>query len=52
MAKFARSVRFTAPELKFLKAEADILGITVAELLRRIVDAYREGRQPKEEIHG
>lgn len=33
---------FTEPQLAFLKAEAERLGITVAELVRRIIDEYRK----------
>lgn len=38
------TISFTKPQMAFLKAEADRLGITVADLIRRIVDQYREGR--------
>ena len=38
------TVSFTKPQMAFLKAEAERLGITVADLIRRIVDRYREGR--------
>jgi hypothetical protein len=39
-----QTVTFTKPQLAFLRAEAERLGITVADLIRRIIDAYREGR--------
>jgi hypothetical protein len=39
-----RSVAFTEPQWAFLKAESERLGITIAELLRRIIDQHREGR--------
>ena len=32
------------PQAEFLKREAERLGITVSELIRRIVDSYRENR--------
>lgn len=35
-------ISFTEPQLVFLKREAKRLGISVAELVRRIVDAYRQ----------
>lgn len=38
------SISFTAPQLAFLKEEAERLGITVAELVRRIIDEHREKR--------
>lgn len=38
------SVIFTGPQLAFLKAEAERMGISVADLIRRIVDRYREER--------
>ena len=34
-------VSFTVPQLAFLKDESQRLGISVAELVRRIVDVYR-----------
>jgi hypothetical protein len=34
-------VSFTDPQLEFLKQEANCLGISVAELVRRIIDDYR-----------
>jgi hypothetical protein len=45
-----QTVTFTKPQLAFLRAEAERLGITVADLIRRIIDAYREGRWPMEDI--
>ncbi len=38
-----QSVKLTAPQTAFLDAEAQALGITVAELIRRIIDAWRHG---------
>lgn len=37
-------VSLTEPQIVFLKSEASRLGITVSDLIRRIVDQYREGR--------
>ncbi len=40
----ARSIRFTAKQYEWLEAEARRLGITVAELVRRIIDQHREAK--------
>lgn len=37
-------VSLTEPQIGFLKAEAARLGIPVADLIRRIVDQYRDAR--------
>jgi hypothetical protein len=39
-------ISFTDPQIAWLRAEADRLGISVAEYVRRIVDAKRE-RKPR-----
>jgi hypothetical protein len=39
-----QSITLTGPQADFLKAEAERLGITVSDMIRRIVDQYREGR--------
>ena len=39
-----RSVHLTEPQMAFLMQEAERLGISVSELLRRIIDQYREGK--------
>jgi hypothetical protein len=39
-----RMVSFTPPQLEWMTAEAKRLGISVPELLRRIVDRAREGK--------
>jgi hypothetical protein len=39
-----QSVTLTEPQARFLEVEAERLGITVSDLIRRIVDTYREGR--------
>ena len=36
------TVSFTAPQMKFLQDKAKRLGITVADLIRRIIDQHRE----------
>ena len=35
-------VTLTKPQAEFLKLEAERLGVTVSELIRRIIDQYRE----------
>jgi hypothetical protein len=37
-----QSVTLTIPQLAFLKKEAKRLGISVSDLIRRIIDDYRE----------
>jgi len=37
-----RNVYFSGPQDEYLAAEAERLGISVTELLRRIVDHHRE----------
>jgi len=39
-----QSFYLTAPQKQFLRLEAEKLGITMADLIRRIIDAYRENR--------
>lgn len=41
MAKIKRSIDFTAQQLKWLEKEAKRLGLTLAEVVRRIVDRAR-----------
>jgi hypothetical protein len=50
MAMKTRSINFSEPASEFLKAEADKLGISVSELIRRIIDAYRERRHTRDGI--
>ena len=40
-----QSVVFTAPQHAFLEKEACRLGISVSDLVRRIIDQYRETKQ-------
>lgn len=37
------SVTLTEPQLKWLEKEAKRLGITVGEMIRRLIDKVREG---------
>jgi hypothetical protein len=39
-----QTVFLTAPQAEFLKREAERLGINVSELIRRIIDDYRENK--------
>ena len=41
-----QTITFTKPEIDYLKAEAKRLGISVADLVRRIIDQHQE-RQGK-----
>jgi Arc/MetJ-type ribon-helix-helix transcriptional regulator len=43
------SIQFTEPQLDFLRAEANRLGISVADVVRRIVDRYRGEREEREQ---
>jgi hypothetical protein len=36
-----QTITFTIPQAEYLKIEAALLGVSVADLVRRIVDAYR-----------
>lgn len=38
--RVVRSVAFTSRQMKLLEEEANRLGITVADLLRRVVDEF------------
>lgn len=40
--KQQRSVNFTSDQLKWLEARAKYLGITVSDVIRRMVDEKRE----------
>jgi hypothetical protein len=37
-------VTLTKPQSEFLKLEAERLGVTVSEVIRRIIDQHREGK--------
>lgn len=39
-----RSVRLTERQWNGLKAEAELLGISIGELIRRIIDQHLEGK--------
>lgn len=45
MAMHKQMVSLTEPQIAFLKKEAKRLGISVSDLIRRIVDEWREGRE-------
>lgn len=38
-------VNITRPQEEFLNTESERLDITIADLVRRIIDTYREGRK-------
>ncbi len=40
-----QSVSLTKPQFEALKAEAERLGISVSDLIRRIVDGWRDAKQ-------
>jgi predicted DNA-binding ribbon-helix-helix protein len=42
-----QSVTLTKNQHEILKAEADRLGVTVSDLIRRIVDGWRDERREK-----
>lgn len=44
MATHKQTVAMTVPQIGFLKREAEKLGISVSDLIRRIIDQYREGK--------
>jgi hypothetical protein len=44
-------VTLTDPQAVFLKEEAARLGISVSDLIRRIVDAYRENLPARKKSH-
>jgi hypothetical protein len=44
MAMNKRMISFTDPQEDYLKREAERLGISVSDLVRRIVDQHREGK--------
>lgn len=41
---FRQSITLTIPQHEILKQEADKLGISVSDLIRRIVDAWRDAQ--------
>lgn len=40
------SVSFTRPQLEYLRVEAEQLGISIADMIRRIVDQHRGAGRP------
>ena len=45
MAMHKQMISLTQPQIDFLRLEADRLGISVSDLIRRIIDQHREARQ-------
>jgi hypothetical protein len=41
---FRQTISFTAPQTLYLKHEAQRLGVSVAEIVRRTIDAYNDER--------
>jgi hypothetical protein len=44
MAMHKQMISLTDPQIAFLKAESARLGISVSDLIRRIIDQHREGQ--------
>ena len=44
MAMHKQMVSLSRPQIEYLKREAERLGISVSDLIRRIVDQHREGQ--------
>jgi hypothetical protein len=42
-----QSIGFTKPQTEYLQAEAARLGISVADVVRRIIDHHREPKRSK-----
>jgi hypothetical protein len=42
-----RTVHFTQPQSSYLREESDRLGITVSELIRRIIDQFRGNKNAR-----
>lgn len=40
--KHKQSISFTKPQIEYLRAAAERLGITVGDMVRRIIDQHRE----------
>ena len=45
MAMHRQMVSLTEPQVAFLREAAEKLGISVSDMIRRIVDEYREGKK-------
>jgi hypothetical protein len=43
-----QTITFTGPQASYLKAEAERLGVSVAEIVRRIIDQHRTKEQTNE----
>jgi hypothetical protein len=44
-----QTIKFTAPQYVWLLAEAERLGVSLADLVRRIIDDYRRAAILKQE---
>jgi hypothetical protein len=42
--KSRQSVTLSRPQQEYLRLEAERLGISVSDVIRRIIDIYREGK--------
>jgi hypothetical protein len=40
-----QTVSFTRPQIEYLRKEAERLGISVADTIRRIIDQHREEKE-------
>jgi len=49
MPMYKQVVSLTYPQFDYLSREAARLDVSVAEVVRRIIDAYREGREQTRE---
>jgi negative regulator of replication initiation len=45
MALIQKTISFSDPQYAFLNEEANRLGISVSDVVRRILDVYRESKQ-------
>jgi len=43
-----QQVSLTDPQVEWLEAEAKRLGVSIAEVIRRIIDKHREQRENRE----
>jgi hypothetical protein len=42
MTSYRQTISFTEPQAEYLRREAEKLGITFADLVRRIIDQHRQ----------
>jgi hypothetical protein len=45
---FQQGIRLNLPQVRFLRGEAKRLGISVSDLIRRIIDEYRDAHPNRE----